>query len=32
MINYFLTRIKNRITNLLYLDDHFQKNNIFFSH
>ena len=31
MINYFLTKIKNRIYNLLYLDDYMQKNNIIFN-
>jgi len=30
MINFFLTYIKNRINNLLYLDDYIQKNNINF--
>ena len=28
MINYFITSIKNKIYNILYLDQHIQKNNI----
>ena len=31
MINYFITSIKNKIYNLLYLDEDIQKNNINFN-